>query len=48
MEAGGDRIFEACRSKVWDRVEFKMLSFSKLSVPSEFVDYLKGVRRLME
>jgi len=35
-----------CRDIVWRRVEFKTLRFSKLSVPSQLVEYLKEVRSL--
>jgi hypothetical protein len=38
--------FTQCHDAVWPRVEFKMLSFSKLKVPAGFTDYLKEVRKL--
>jgi hypothetical protein len=36
--------YQGCRDLVWERVEFKMLRFSKLSVPDAFVGYLKEIR----
>jgi uncharacterized protein DUF3800 len=36
--------YQKCHDLVWDRVEFKMLKFTKLKVPDEFVDYLKTIR----
>lgn len=36
--------YQECRDLVWGRVEFKMLKFTKLKVPEEFVDYLKTIR----
>lgn len=38
--------FKQCRDIIWNRVEFKMLKFSKLSVPQSFTDYLIEVRKL--
>jgi len=35
--------YQRCRDLVWDRVEFKMLKFSKLNVPDAFVGYLKEI-----
>lgn len=38
--------FKKCRDTVWDRVELKMLKFSKLNVPDELTNYLRAIRRL--
>jgi hypothetical protein len=38
--------FKECHDRIWPRVEFKMLRFSKLNVPEDFVSYLKDVRVL--
>jgi hypothetical protein len=37
--------YQRCRDLVWERVEFKMLKFSKLNVPDAFVDFLREIRR---
>ena len=39
-------LFKSCHDQVWDRVELKMLKFSKLNVPDELTDYLRAIRRL--
>jgi hypothetical protein len=38
--------FKECHDEVWDRVELKMLKFSKLNVPDALTDYLRAIRRL--
>lgn len=35
-----------CHDLIWQRVEFKALSFPSLKVPAAFTDYLKEVRKL--
>ena len=40
------QFFQECHDRIWPRVEFKMLRFSKLNVPEDFVDCLKAVRAL--
>lgn len=40
------QFFNECRDRVWPRVEFKMLRFSKLNVPDDLVAYVKEIRTL--
>jgi len=44
--SGAHQFFKECRDRVWPRVEFKMLRFSKLNVPDDLVAYLKEIRTL--
>jgi hypothetical protein len=44
--SGAHTFFKQCRDIVWPRVEFKMLRFTKLTLPPAFTDYLKQVRAL--
>jgi hypothetical protein len=37
--------YSDCRDLVWPRVQYKQLSFKKLKVPEDLVDYLKDVRK---
>lgn len=37
--------YAECKTKIWPRVQYKRLSFTKLNVPSALTDYLKSVRR---
>jgi len=37
--------FQECRGILWDRVEFKRLSFQKLNVPSHLTAFLKEIRK---
>ncbi|MFX0203549.1 MAG: hypothetical protein ACFFCW_46205, partial [Candidatus Hodarchaeota archaeon] len=37
--------FRESRGILWDRVEFKYLSFTKLNVPNHLTDLLKAIRQ---
>lgn len=37
--------FESCKNTIWDKVQFKNLSFQKLNVKTSYIDYLKAIRK---
>ena len=37
--------FSECRALMWDRVQFKSMSFGKLNVPSHYTEFLKRIRK---
>lgn len=35
--------FRTCRNIIWNKVKYKRLSFSKLNVPSLYINYMKDI-----